>query len=145
MFKTTLSILSTTLALGGLTTGCATGEESRVKDSVRAWLTDLAEGRGEQACARLSDAGREDFARGMLFAEDDCESLVADFAAELTPNQKRFLPRIEVRRVELHDDRALIHDRDAALPSEIDELAAPDNEPTVLRKIGGRWLIEDMG
>ncbi len=144
MFKTTLSILGTTLALGGIATGCATSEEDRVKDAVHAWHNDLADGRGPQACARLSDAGREDFLAGALRA-GDCELLVADLASELTPTQKEFLPRIEIRRVEFRGDRAFIHSRDVALPDELAAVAARDDEPTVLRKLDGRWLIEDMG
>jgi len=145
MYKQFVSLLGATVALGGLAAGCGTREEDQVKDAWRAWATDLVAGRGPQACARLTDAGRKDFTAAVLLEARDCEVLVRAFAAQLTPTQKKFLPRITIRRVELRDDRALLHDRYVEMPPEIDELDGRDDEPTVLRRIDGRWLLEDMG
>lgn len=145
MYKQFLRVLGVSLALGGLAAGCGEGDEQQVKDAMGGWWADVAAGRGPQACQRLTETARTQFTAGMMLEPGDCELLVRAVAAELTPTQKKFLPRITIRRVEVQGDRALIHDRDARVPRELEQLADLDDQPTVLRRIDGRWLIEDMG
>lgn len=141
-----MSSLSLALAFAALPAGCRSGEQDRVKHAVHAWHADLAHGRGSQACARLTAGGRKDFLAGSLLgAFGDCELLVKDTASMLTAIQRRFLALVVIRRVEIHGDRALVHDRDVMIPPQLRELAMPVDEPTVLRKVDGRWLLDDLG
>ena len=86
---------------------------------MHAWLADLAHGRGSQACARLSARGRDDFLAGSsLGPTGDCEQLI-EKSAVLTPTQKKFMPRVVIRRVEIRGDRALVHARDVTIPPQL--------------------------
>lgn len=134
-------MLGAVLALAGVAAGCSSGEEGRVKDRMHAWFDDLAHGRGPQACAHLTDAGRADFERQGAIGVD-CEAGVRATGADL--RVRRLLLSMKVRRVDVRGTRALIFNRDLDLPDELNALYGPGGAPTVLVKVDNRWLIDDL-
>jgi len=136
-------MLGAMLALSGLAVGCSTSEEDRVKDTMHTWMADFAHGRGPQACARLTDAGRTDFMQDRPIGED-CEAAVRRLGGALTAEYRETFLSIKVRHVDVRGKRALIHNRDLEFPDELKVLAGDVGRPTVLVHVNERWLIDDL-
>jgi hypothetical protein len=137
----------------GATTACGGGAEAResahgrraaAESAIRRvhhqWLKRIAAG-DARACRLLTAKARAD----MVTAESGaCFYAVARFAATITAEERAGFSKVRVRRIAVRGSRAVIADRDLATPPELAGLMAVDG-PMVLRRIGRRWLIDDVG
>ncbi len=117
-------------------------QSEQIAEQIVRWTRDAAAGKDEVVCAQLTAELRDRLVRESPESES-CEALVDELADALSDEEKRALDRLEIRHVHVDGDRAEVHDRDVSAPK---PWVRDDNgEPIVLRRVDGRWLIEDMG
>lgn len=143
----------TTLAAAAalaLTALPACGDEPRadtraqVETALNAFTRAVAAGDAEEACARLTEAAREELvAEFSPYGATDCEAAVREAASMLSDPEGEAFDELAVRRVRVRGDRAEVADEDLLFPAAVDP--APNDSPTVFRRVGGEWLIEDLG
>ena len=122
---------------------CATGAgcggddgpdaEEQVRSVVREYLEAFAEGRGERACAQLTDAARREVVDAVTAAFPEaatvrCEEAITEFALDMTAERKRVLLNPEFGRVTVDGDRATVAIEDV-------------REPLPLARVDDAWRI----
>jgi hypothetical protein len=125
------------LVLVVLAAGCGNsgGDDiEQARDTVRDYVMGIAEGDGERACGRMSEAAQEQLAARVAEEDpqsgiDTCEEAVERLGAQLDAEDLAPLrdPQIDVT---LNRDKATASVADG--PSDV----------TVI-KVGGEWLIDD--
>lgn len=132
-----LTLTAATATAAVAVTACGTPSEAdRVRAVAHAWHGALIAGDGERACALLTGGARD-------AAGADCRHKVGVTSRLLSPAERVALPRIRIQRVVFHGDQAFVFDGDVLLPAGIEP---DDNDrPTVFRRVGGEWKIEDLG
>jgi hypothetical protein len=95
-----------------------------------------------QACALLTPAAQPQIGR---LGDGDCEAAVGFLALTYTPAEQRGLEHVTFRHVTVSGDRATSDAGDVQLPRSIKYMRRPNRRPTVLRRLDGKWLIEDLG
>ncbi len=96
-------------------------------------------------CAQLTDAARNEFVQTTGIVDDlSCEAAVGAFSDTLTSEEADALARTDVRRVQVDGDTASVRDTDVIVEKPW-EVANVDQQPLRLRRIDGKWLIEDLG
>ncbi len=150
--STALAATLATVAATGTACGGGDGpshgsaEARDVQASVRAWFRDLAAGDGAHGCTRLTRKARAQFVANFALASDiGCERAVALAALTLSEVEKRALPRVRIRRVDVRGTRAEVDDRDAEFPRAVAQRVEVNDRPTVFVRREGRWLLEDLG
>ena len=138
-----------TLAAAASLTACGgpTSDEAAVRQTMSDWFQRLGAGEGDAACRLLTDEARRDFeatAKEMV-GRASCDAVSGFFSLGLTEAERDAFGDIEIRHVAVTGERATVRDKDVAIPAGLLTQAEGDDEPTVLREIEGRWLIEDLG
>lgn len=129
---TALAIVCTAAAGCGGDDGGDSAEE-QVRKAVRDYLTALAAGNGQRACATLTEEAKEQAVEEVVGAfanapEIDCAQAVEELSVDLAPADERVLLNPKVGRVAVRDDRAT---------AQVDRLA----RPVPLRRVGDRWRV----
>jgi len=141
--RTTLAVAAT-LALTALP---ACGDRSndtraQIEDALHEFLHSALAGDAKGACSRLTAEAREQFAEGVAL-RGDCEATVREVAAVVSEEEAEAYSELAVRRVRVNGDRAEVADEDLILSASV--TSESNDRPTVLRRVDGEWLIEDMG
>jgi hypothetical protein len=134
------------LAAAGVLSGC-TGQSDpdQVSDALRAWHRGVGQA-DPGACAALTDrAMRRLVVQAELGPDATCGDILGRFVAQLTDEQRDALGELTIRRVRISGDRAEVHDADVTLPDVLRDREISNDRPTVLRRVDGRWKIDDMG
>lgn len=137
------------MAAASLAAGGGSSAQSRAEKDARAafegFLHALAVGDGERVCAVLAPTARKQFFPNLAVEDADCKGEVALTAFQLSDAQEAALRRARVRKVSVDGDRAEIANRDIEIGEPFVRTDEHDERPTVLRRVRGRWLIEDFG
>ena len=118
------------------------GEAGKAAATAEAFYHHVADRDGESTCELMTPAGRADF-EGLAAGLLPCEDLVVDLS--ITDRDREVMRGIRIRHVTVRGDRATISPRDVTMPGGADRLRLfPDDHPATLRRVGGRWLLEDV-
>jgi hypothetical protein len=148
---TTLKALLAACALAAGIAGCGNGEAggNRAADRVaiaaalRGFHVDAAAGRGDKACARITNGLRETLVQNFGRPLDDrCNIAAAIYGGSFSEEAQRGFARMTVGKVTFDGpDRATVFEGDVTTPG-IDMSKATDT--IVFVRSGDTWLIEDM-
>lgn len=144
--RTTLAAAAT-LALTALP-ACGGDEPptNELETTINGWHAAIADDDGDRACRYLTRRARVQFTDAAPLGDlGGCEGAVSRVAAMLSDDQRAAMGRLRVRRAHVDGDRAEVRAEDVEFPQALTELRDPDAAPTVLRRLDGRWLIEDLG
>jgi len=147
MLRTTTLATAATLAATALAAcgGTPPSDEEAVRATTLGFLAELAEG-DEHACERLTNDGRRQLdGRAELLGLDGCAGIVAAIAAEYSDADREAMRELRIRKITIAGDRATVRDHDFEIPAELDGQLAIDDRPTVLRRQGGVWKLEELG
>ena len=138
------------LALTTLLQGCGSAsEDDKVRDVVTGFFADVANSKGEPACARLTQAAIQqlDAAAFLLQAPASCPEAIATFSRQLSGDDKKALKTAEVHRVTRTGDTATVADADISLKISGQSSLFRNNDPApiTLRKVSGSWKIDSLG
>ncbi len=136
------------LVLGAACGGDDT-EEAKVEAVVKDFLSDAADGKGDEACSALTgDAVRYVSTIG-IFAQTSasCPDAVNALSGRFSAEEKEALKGAEIRRVSVSGDRATIAREDVRIdyPGQSHLFPSPTNSPILLIKIEDSWKIESLG
>jgi hypothetical protein len=145
-------MLAATLAAALALSACDTrereiDEQKRVGAVVEGWYEALVTpGRGDAACATLTEAGRRRLVAEMaILGLFSCRKVADRFASDIGEADRAAVKRMRVRRVSLSGSRALVRDDDVALSAALVGQSKVNGRPTVLQRVGDTWRIEDLG
>lgn len=125
------------IACAGVAAGCGGddggGDDEQVRDVVRDYLTGLAAGNGDRACAQLTEEARKELVSEVTAAFPDppelsCEEAVVDLSQDIAPIDKRKFLNPEVTKVSVDGDRATVTVKGL-------------DGPTTLARDGDDWRI----
>ncbi|HEX8121217.1 MAG TPA: hypothetical protein VF549_08125 [Solirubrobacteraceae bacterium] len=120
--------------------------EDEVRETVEQFFRDLAHNNGKSTCARLTSRAR---AQAVELADfppgTPCERALGPDGDRWPPDAQRAVLSVRVRRATVHASRAEVADADVLLDEPLRSERRPNGRPFVLRRIDGRWLIEDLG
>ncbi|HEX8082664.1 MAG TPA: hypothetical protein VF529_00130 [Solirubrobacteraceae bacterium] len=131
-------------------TACGAGDagdaEDAVADAVRGWMRDVADGNGKSGCARLTAKARRQLVEEIIPWDGRCEGAVFLLSSDLSDEVRDALRRVRVKRVRIRGDRAEVRDTDVEFPARVHQMLE-ESSPTkvVLRRVDGKWLLEDLG
>ena len=142
------TLITLAAAAAGIT-GCggSTSDEAAVRQTMTDWYQRLGAGEGDAACRLLTDGTRRTFERTAeeLVGQASCDAVAGFFSLGLTEAEREAFGDVEIRRATVDGNRATVRDQDVVIPPGLLAEADRDDNPVVLRKIGGAWRIEDLG
>ena len=98
----------------------------------------------DSACARMTNAARDQLAAPMSPPPwDSCITQVLTSRELLSDEEAAALDDYRVKRVRGTGDRVEVHPDDLERPRAL--RAGAGERPVVLRRVEGKWLIEDLG
>lgn len=130
--------LLTVIVLGAAVTACggddAPAPEAQVTKAVRDYLTAVASGNHERACATLTNEAQEQVVEEVTAAYPDpddlsCGDAIRELAADLSADHKRTLLNAKVAKVTL---------RSGSATAEVEKLA----DPVTLRRVDDAWRVD---
>lgn len=134
-------------AVSGLSlSACGSGppaDQRAVIDAVHAFHRDVADGRYESACRRVTGRVVTELRRGLDRPGADCSELMNDLWLEFSPAQWEALVHVKVRKATIRGRHAEIADADVELPS-ILHPETVDGNPTLLVWVDGGWKLEHL-
>jgi hypothetical protein len=139
------------LAAAVLLVGCSEedSDEAQVKAVVTDFLRDAADGRGTEACSRLTgDAVRYVGTIGAVAqTEASCPDAVETLSGLFASDEKEALKSATVKRINLSGDRATIAREDIEIKyqGESHLFPRPSNSPVIVIKTDTGWKIESLG
>lgn len=142
------TLITLAVAAAGLTAcGGGTTDEAAVRQTMGDWFQRLGAGEGAAACRLLTDEARRDFEATAeeMIGQASCDAVSGFFSLGLTDAERDAFGDVQIRRTTITGDRATVRDEDVVIPAGLLPQAERDDEPTLLRKVDGRWLIEDLG
>lgn len=139
------------LAVVVLAAGCGSSKSDadKVKEVVTGFLGNVADGKGDAACAVLTgDAVRSlSGAAFLLRAPASCPDAIKTINKELSSDEKKALKSAKVNKVTVNRDRATVADNDIQI--ELSGRTAlfrnNDPRPLELQKVGDNWRIASLG
>jgi SnoaL-like domain len=113
--------------------GCGESDEEQVEDTVKAYMSAVADGDGEEACEQLTERGRREIAEGLteVTGGEGCAGAFESLHARAGERALRRLRNAEVTSVTVDGDTATLRIEDAP-------------HPPKLRKIDGEWKIDEF-
>ena len=140
------------LAAAMLLAGCSDDEDSdeaQVKTVVTDFLEDAADGRGSEACSKLTgDAVRYVSTVGAVAqAEASCPDAVQTLSGQFATDEKQALKSATVKKVNLSGNSATIAREDIEIKYQGQShlFPRPSNSPVILIKTDTGWKIESLG
>jgi Domain of unknown function (DUF4878) len=115
--------------------GCGASEEEQVRSTTTDFVEAIVEGDGDRACDLMTGQARRDALAAAAFTGGDgCSGVMGSLRELFDDGELRALREFEIESVRIEGDRAEV----TASESFDDE-----DEPTVLRKVEGEWLVDD--
>lgn len=142
-----LVLLITGMGLAGC--GGSESAEDEVKSTVTGFFDDVAGGKGEAACARLTGSAVQELSAAafLLQAPASCPEAVKLVNDQLGNDEKAALRSAKVNRATITGDKATVADSDIQL--ELDGRSGlfrnNDPKPLALEKSGDDWRISSLG
>ncbi len=129
--------------------GDSESEEDKVESTVTGFFDNVADGKGQSACARLTDAAVKELSAAafILQAPASCEEAVELTTKQLGDEEKKALRSARVERVTVTDNRATVADNDIEVDLEGQSSVFRNNDPKPieLQKSGDEWKISSLG
>jgi hypothetical protein len=118
------------------------GDARAAADTIHRYQHHLIRGEAREACALLTPRGRREL--GGVFSS--CEERAREIGFLVSPEQKAAIGKFLIRHVSVKGTRAVITANDVELPAHADGVYIDHNgPPTVLRRVHGSWLIDQIG
>jgi hypothetical protein len=139
------------VALLTLAAGCGGGksDEDEVRKTVTGFFSDVADGKGAAACAKLTQPAVQQLntAAFLLRAPASCPEAIEQFSRQFNGDDKKALKSAEVRHATVTGDKATVADADIVLKISGQSSLFRNNDPApiALDKIGGDWKITSLG
>jgi hypothetical protein len=139
------------VALLTVVAGCGGGksDEDKVREAVAGFFSDVADGKGTAACAKLTQSAIQQLntAAFLLRAPASCPEAIEQFSRQFNGDDKKALKSAEVRRATVTSDTATVADADIALKISGQSSLFRNNDPApiTLEKVGGDWKISSLG
>jgi hypothetical protein len=111
----------------------------------------LARGESEAACRLLTDRAKRQLARSLALPDLGRDPqggclMAAQLATDSwSAAERRAIPRIRIRRVDVDVDQATVPIDAVEFPKELEHLRADGEHPNRLVRVDGRWLLDDLG
>jgi hypothetical protein len=131
--------------------GCGGGKsnEDKVRETVTGFFSDVADGKGDAACAKLTQAAVQQLntAAFLLRAPASCPEAIMQYSRQFSGDDKKALKSAEVRRATVTSDTATVADADITLEISGQSSLFRNNDPApiTLEKVGGDWKISSLG
>jgi hypothetical protein len=117
---------------------------SQARRGFAAWQRAVADGDGPGGCALLTAKARMQFA-GTL-DQQACERQIKRASEFVGVGAKRDAwLSLKIARIDVRGDRAFIDDRDVTVAPVLQPYKGYDDYPTVLKRVGQRWQLDDLG
>src|SRR3954470_12908294 len=99
------------LAAAVLLAGCGKSDEEKISDVLTSYNAALVDGDGKKACGLFDDQGRQKLVNSLkslapTSPANDCEQLVRDVGATITPDNGRRIKAIKITNVKIDGDKA---------------------------------------
>ena len=145
-----LAVFLVVLAAALGVAGCGEeSEEDKVESTITDFFDSVADGQGQNACARLTDSAVKELSAAafLLQAPASCQEAVERTAKQLDDEEKKALKSATVNRVTVTGNRATVADTDIQVDLEGQSSVFRNNDPNPieLQKSGDDWKISSLG
>ena len=142
-----LVVLTAAVVLAGC--GDSASDEDQVADTITGFFENVADGNGQAACARLTDAAVKELSAAafLLQAPASCQEAVELTTKQLGDEEKQALKSASVQRVTVTGDKATVADNDIQVDLEGESSVFRNNDPNPieLEKSDDDWKISSLG